>query len=165
MKEYFSEDVYMQIKNNNNLIFKALELVSRLFIDDVDKGGYPYLEHLISVYRNVSSENQKIVALLHDTIEDKNVTKEDLIELGFPKKIVDDVAMLSRSKKIEYSKYIDKLVENGSYDALVVKLADLTNNMNLSRIKNPTAEDYARVESRYKPAYEKIINKLNEMES
>ena len=165
MKEYFSEDVYMQIKNNNNLIFKALELVSRLFVDDVDKGGYPYLEHLISVYRNVSSENQKIVALLHDTIEDKNVTADDLIELGFPKKIVDDVAMLSRSKKIEYSKYIDKLVENGSYDALVVKLADLTNNMNLSRIKNPTAEDYARVESRYKPAYEKIINKLNEMES
>ncbi len=165
MKDYFSEDVYMQIKNNNNLIFKALELVSRLFIDDVDKGGYPYLEHLISVYRNVSSENQKIIALLHDTIEDKNVTVEYLIELGFPKKIVDDVAMLSRSKKIEYSKYIDKLVEKGSYDALVVKLADLTNNMNLSRIKNPTAEDYARVESRYKPAYEKIINKLNEMES
>ena len=165
MKDYFSEDVYMQIKNNNNLIFKALELVSRLFIDDVDKGGYPYLEHLISVYRNVSSENQKIVALLHDTIEDKNVTADDLIELGFPKKIVDDVAMLSRSKKIEYSKYIDKLVEKGSYDALVVKLADLTNNMNLSRIKNPTAEDYARVEYRYKPAYEKIINKLNEMES
>ena len=62
MKDYFSEDVYMQIKNNNNLIFKALELVSRLFIDDVDKGGYPYLEHLISVYRNVSSENQKIIA-------------------------------------------------------------------------------------------------------
>ena len=165
MKDYFSEDVYMQIKNNNNLIFKSLELVSRLFVDDVDKGGYPYLEHLISVYRNVSSENQKIVALLHDTIEDKNVTEEDLIDLGFPKKIVDDVAMLSSSKKIEYCKFIDKLVEKGSYDALVVKLADLTNNMNLSRIKNPTAEDYARVESRYKPAYEKIINKLNEMES
>ena len=62
------------------------------------------------------------------------------------------------------SKDIDNLIKNASKEALVVKMADLENNMDLSRIKEPTVYDYERVEKRYTPSYEKIRNKLEEME-
>lgn len=164
LKEYFSEEKYEEIKNTDNLIYKALEIVTTLFKDDKDKGGLPYIIHLMNVYSGVYTENQKVVALLHDTIEDKNIKDEDLIDIGFPKNIVDDVVVLSRIKPLEYVDYIDRIIKNGSRDALTVKLADLKNNMDLSRIKKPTLKDYERVEKRYAPSYEKILNRLKEME-
>lgn len=164
LKKYFDEERYEEIKNNKNLFFKALEIVNVLFDNDTDKGGYPYLNHLMKVYKNVSSEEEKVIALLHDVIEDKDVTKEDMMDIGFPKKIVEDVQSLTRSKKDEYQVYIDKLIKLGSVEALHVKIADLKHNMDLSRIKNPTEADFNRVENRYKPAYAKIINRLDELE-
>ena len=102
--------------------------------------------------------------MLHDVIEDKKVTKSDLLDIGFPKNIVEDVEMLTRVKPIEYNDYIDNLIKNGSVSALHVKLADLENNMDLTRIKNPTVKDYQRVEKRYIPTHEKIMNRLKEIE-
>lgn len=164
LKKYFDEDKYEEIKESNNLFYKALEIVTVLFDNDTDKGGYPYLNHLMKVYSAVSGEEEKVIALLHDVIEDKDVTKKDLIDIGFSEKIGEDVASLTRSKKDEYQIYIDKLVKTGTKEALHVKLADLKHNMDLSRIKNPTEADFNRVENRYKPAYTKITNRLDEME-
>ncbi len=163
IKKYLEEEKYEEIKNSNNLIYKALELVTILFENDKDKGGFDYLLHLMYVYKHVYSEQEKVIALLHDTIEDKDVTPSELLELGFPKKIVDDVLILSRKKPIDYNKYIDNIVKNGSIEAINVKLADLKNNMDMSRIKNPTIKDYERVEKRYTPSYEKLMNRLNEL--
>ena len=163
-KEYLTDEKYEELKTSNNNIYKALELSLILFKNDTDKGGFPYLLHLFYVYRNVNTIDEKIVALLHDVIEDKKVTKEDLLDIGFDKKIVDDVIILSRNKKVTYFEYIDNLIKNASKEALVVKMADLENNMDLSRIKEPTVYDYERVEKRYTPSYEKIRNRLEEME-
>ena len=164
LKEYFDEDKYLELKESDNLVYKALEIASKLFKHDTDKGGYPYVIHLLYVYRHVDTINQKVVALLHDTIEDKNVSGEDLLDIGFPKNIVEDVKILSKKKGTDYNKYIDNIIKNGSIDALLVKLADLKNNMDMSRIKNPSISDYERVEKRYAPNYEKILNRLKEME-
>lgn len=164
LKEYFTEEKYEEIKSIDNLIYKALEIVTILFKDDKDKGGFPYIIHLMSVYSSVYTENQKVIALLHDTIEDKGISKEDLLDIGFPINIVDDVVILSRIKPLEYVDYIDRIVKYGSKDAIMVKLADLKNNMDLTRIKKPTLKDYERVEKRYAPSYEKILNRLKEME-
>lgn len=163
IKKYLEEEKYEEIKNSNNLIYKALELVTILFENDKDKGGFDYLLHLMYVYKHVYSEQEKVIALLHDTIEDKDVTPSELLELGFLKKIVDDVLILSRKKPMDYNKYIDNIVKNGSIEAINVKLADLKNNMDMSRIKNPTIKDYERVEKRYTPSYEKLMNRLNEL--
>lgn len=164
LKKYFDEDKYYELKNNNNLIYKALEIVTCLFENDVDKGGMPYLLHLLYVYKNVFSEDEKVVALLHDVIEDKDVSKDDLIDIGFPSSLVDDVVSLTRVRPKEYSDYINDLIKSGSKCALHVKLADLKNNMDITRIKNPTIKDYERIEKRYAPAYERINNRLKEME-
>ena len=163
LKKYFDEDKYLEIKESNDLIYKALEIVSTLFENDLDKGGMPYMLHILYVYKHVSSKNEKIVALLHDVIEDKDVTYDDLIEIGFPKELCDDVLVLTRVKPIDYNSYIDNILKNGSFCALNVKLADVQNNMDISRIKNPTEKDYDRVEHRYRPTYEKLMNKLKEM--
>lgn len=163
LKKYFDEEKYNELKESDNLIYKALEIVTALFINDVDKGGMPYLLHIMYVYRHVSSLDEKVVALLHDVIEDKDVSKKDLLEIGFPERIVEDVSSLTRVRPKEYNDYIEDLIKNGSICALHVKLADLENNMDISRIKNPTIKDYERIERRYTPAYEKISNKLKEM--
>lgn len=166
LKEYFSEEKYEELKESDNLIYKALEIATALFKHDKDKGGYPYLIHLLYVYRHVDTLDQKVVALLHDTIEDKNISPKDLLDMGFPKHIVEDIAILSRNLVgSDYSGYIDNIVANGSYNALCVKVADLRNNMDMSRIKDPTIKDYERVEKRYIPSYEKISNRLKEMEN
>ena len=163
LKNYFDEEKYESIKNSDNLIYKAMEIVTDLFEHDVDKGGMPYMLHIIYVYRHVNTIEEKVVALLHDIIEDKKVSEKDLIEIGFPEKIVNDVKVLTRVKPIDYQDYIDKIVKEGSREALNVKLADLENNMDILRINNPTLEDIDRVKRRYVPAHEKITNRLKEM--
>ena len=163
LKDYLNEEKYEEIKNSDNLIYKALEIVSILFKHDNDKGGHPYLLHLLYVYRHVDTIDQKVVALLHDIIEDKSVSGKELLDIGFTQEIIDDIKILSREKGTDYNRYIDNIVKNGSYNALCVKLADLKNNMDMSRIKEPTVSDYERVEKRYVPSYEKILNRLEEM--
>jgi (p)ppGpp synthase/HD superfamily hydrolase len=165
LKNYFDEDKYTEIKDSDNQIYKALEIVTTLFENDLDKGGMPYLLHLMYVYKHVSTEDEKTVALLHDVIEDKDVSKEDLLAIGFNEKVVDDVVMLTRVKPIEYSMYIDNMIKNGSVEALHVKLADLENNMDITRIANPTLKDIERVKKRYIPTHEKIMNRLEEIEN
>ena len=164
LKKYFDEDKYVEIKETDNLVEKALDIVTTLFEHDTDKGGMPYILHLIYVYKHVSNYEEKVIALLHDTIEDKDVTEEDLIEVGFPKDIVDDIAMVTRIKPLEYNDYIDRILKKGSIRALHVKLADVENNMDITRIKHPTVKDYERVQKRYMPTHEKLMNRLKEIE-
>lgn len=164
LKNLLEEDKYEELKKSDNNIYKALEIVTRLFENDLDKNGMPYMLHIAYVYRHVSSMNEKVIAILHDVIEEKDVTSEDLLDIGFPKNIVDGVVFLTRVRPMEYKDYIDKLIEVGSIEALHVKLADLENSMNISRIKKPTMKDYERVEKRYRPAHEKILNRLKEIE-
>ena len=163
LKKYFDEEKYELIKNSDNLIYKAMEIVTTLFEHDVDKGGMPYILHIIYVYRHVNTIEEKVIALLHDVIEDKKVSEQDLIEIGFSEKIVNDVKLLTRVKPMDYKDYIDNIVKKGTREALTVKLADLENNMDISRISNPTIEDIDRVKRRYVPAHEKITNRLKEM--
>lgn len=164
LRQYFDEDKYEEIKSNNNQVYKALEIVTTLFENDLDKGGMPYILHLLYVYKHVSSEDEKVVGLLHDTLEDKDVTAEDLLDVGFSEKVVKDVVTLTRVKPIEYSDYIENMIRNGSVEALNVKLADLENNMDITRIKNPSIKDIERVKKRYIPTHEKIMNRLKEIE-
>ena len=164
LKENLLEEKYDELRKSDDLIYKALELSTILFKGSVDKGGYPYVLHLLYVYSNVDTKEEKVIALLHDVMEDKKVTKEELLDIGFPLKIVNDLAVLTRVKPMEYTDYIDNIIKNGSKEALNVKLADLENNIDLTRIKNPSVKDYERVERRYIPSHEKILNRLKEME-
>ena len=142
---------------------KSEELVKKLFEGKFDKGGFPYLVHLHEVSSRVDGEDAKIIGILHDVLEDTDITRDDLIKMGYSEHIVSSIETLTRKKGEDYNDYIERIIESNNKDALNVKLADLNHNMDISRIKNPTVKDVDRIEKRYRPAYIKISNKLEEM--
>ena len=150
------DNCYEEILNKDNLLEKSKMLVEKLFEGKTDKGGNPYMIHLLSVSYFMENETDKIVAILHDVIEDTKVTKEDLSLLGYSSEIINAVEILTRHNKEDYAQYIDRLISSNNLTVLNVKLSDLKNNMDISRIKNPTAKDFSRIETRYRPSYVKI---------
>lgn len=139
----------------NKLLSRAIILATELHEGQVDKGGNPYILHPLRVMTNVKSLEGKIVAVLHDTIEDTDITVEDLIFKGFTGDIVEAVELLSKPKQEDYIKYIKRIKENSL--AREVKIADLQDNMDLSRLKEITEKDLKRVE-KYKKAYNILTN-------
>ena len=164
IKKYFNDNELDKIIKNDNLIDKSLQIITKLFNDKLDKGNSPYVVHLLKVYSGVNNDNEKIVALLHDVLENTDVEYNDLLEMGYNKDIADAIVILTKNKGEDYRDYIDRIIKSNNKIALNVKLSDLKCNMDINRIKNPTTNDYERIHKRYEPAYDKILNKLNEEE-
>lgn len=120
-----------------------------------DKGGNPYILHPIAVMNREETIEEKIVAVLHDVIEDTEVTLEQLREQGFSEKIIKAIHLLMRSEKDSYEEFIEKTIENRI--SRNVKIADIKENMNFARIKEPTESDYKRLE-KYRKALEILRN-------
>ncbi len=130
---------------------KTLEFVKKAFEGKTDKGGKPYIEHLLFVANKMKSEEEKIVGLLHDIVEDiEGITLETLKQMGYSENIVKAVDAMTKRKGEDYEEYLKRVKQNPI--ARKVKLADLEHNMDLSRIENPTEKDYERIEKKYKKA-------------
>ena len=115
----------------------------------VDKGGQPYLLHPLAVSRQVTQPESKILALLHDVPEDTDVTLDQLAPI-LPPRLLNALDLLTRRPGEPYQDYIKRLSQDPL--AVQVKLADLTHNMDLSRIPCPTEKDLRRLE-KYKKAF------------
>ena len=159
LKKYFEEQEYEKLKNSNDLLYKTLELVLKLFNDKTDKSEMPYIIHLMKVYAG----EEKILALMHDILEDTSVTVKDLEEFGYNTDILNMLLYLTKQKGEYYPDYIDRLISSNNIHVLNVKASDLRHNMDITRIKNPTINDYERVNKRYLPAYNKIQSKIEEL--
>lgn len=122
----------------------ALKIATEAHKGQVGKAGVPYINHPLTVASLVDTEEEKIVALLHDTIEDTNITEQDLIDYGFPNEIVEAVKLLTHNKNVPYMDYVAKIKDNEL--ARKVKIADLTHNSDLSRLKEITEKDKKRYE-------------------
>ncbi len=129
---------------------KALQIAKRAHEGQLDKGGKEYVLHPIRVASKLSLEKEKIVAVLHDVIEDTTVTAEDLYQEGFSPEIVDAIVALSRKEGESYKEFILRVKKNDL--AKKVKAADIEDNMDLSRIALPGEKDFRRNE-KYKKAY------------
>ena len=163
LKKYFEENEYLNLKNSTDLLYKTLELVLRVFDNKLDKGGLPYYNHLFKVYEGVSMYKEKIIALLHDVVEDTDITFDDLKEYGIDEDIIKSLTHLTKKTGEYYPDYIDRIINSEDIHVLNVKLSDLKHNMDIKRIKNPDVNDYERISKRYEPAYIKIKNKLDEI--
>lgn len=104
----------------------------------------------------MTDEYHTIAALLHDIVEDTDVTLEQLNMMGFPQEVLDALKVLTHSSGVDYFEYIEGIGKNKI--AIDVKLADLEHNSDLSRLDDITEKDIARVE-KYKKSmvYLKII--------
>ena len=133
---------------NTKLTRKAMVIAYEAHKNQVDKSGVPYIYHPIHVAEQMGTENECIIALLHDVVEDTNVTFKQLEEV-FSKEIIDILKLLTREENIEYDEYI-KRIKNNSI-ACKVKIADLTHNLDKTRLDFVTEVDVKRNE-KYKKA-------------
>ena len=125
-----------------NNINKALKIAFNAHKNQVDKNGVPYIFHPFYVACQQEDEISIIVALLHDVVEDTDITLEDL-EKDFPIEVIDALKLLTHNKEDNYLEYILKIKDNPI--ARKVKLADLTHNSNLTRLEEFGKEDLERI--------------------
>lgn len=133
---------------NTKLTRKAMIIAYEAHKNQVDKSGVPYIYHPIHVAEQMDTENECIIALLHDVVEDTNVTFKQLEEV-FSKEIIDILKLLTMEENIEYDEYI-KRIKNNSI-ACKVKIADLTHNLDKTRLDFVAEVDVKRNE-KYKKA-------------
>lgn len=107
------------------------------------------IQHPLYVASQVKTEQEKAVALLHDVLEDSDITAADLLAYGLSNEVVTAVQTLTKKKGQSYQDYLEKVKSNNL--ARVVKLADLKHNSDLSRLKTVSNTDYERVK-KYKNA-------------
>lgn len=136
------------------LLERALVVATICHSKDKDKGGNSYILHPLAVAMSVESEDEKIVGLLHDTVEDKKISYNELRELDFPEYIIKAIDSVTRREGETYMDFVRRSKEN--VIGRNVKLKDIENNMDISRIPNPTEKDYKRLD-RYKKAKEILI--------
>lgn len=120
--------------------------IRRVHAGQLDKGGQPYHLHPEAVENRLKNESEYIrhIALLHDTIEDTNVSDDMLRSLGYDEHIVQTVMLLSRPKGGNRPSYIDwikSIATSGNRSAILVKIADNQENSSPERIANLPPEN------------------------
>ena len=122
---------------------QAIALAAQQHEGQIDKAGQPYILHPLRLMMQMPDYNTKIIAVLHDILEDTPTTAEDLTQLGFSTSIIEAIQALTKFKGESRIEAVHRTVKNPL--ARIVKLADVTDNMNLSRIAHLTAQDFARL--------------------
>lgn len=137
---------------------KAMKISFEAHKDQLDKSGLPYVYHPFHVAEQMDDQYAVCVALLHDVVEDSDVTFDDLRREGFPETVISAIAMMTHDDSVPYLQYVQKLKENPL--AKKVKLADLRHNSDLSRLDVVTPTDIERAEK-----YQKAIALLERKEN
>lgn len=137
---------------HSSLLDKAVQIASRAHAGQTDKGGEPYMGHVLRVAAaamgsgktRASVEVLGTIGMLHDVVEDTEVTLTDLAR-EFPYYVLEAVEVLTRREGESYAAYIER-VSQAPETVRVVKLADLRDNMNPTRVKNIAARLLTRYE-------------------
>lgn len=112
---------------------KALKLCFEAHKDQIDKSGMPYVFHPFHLAEQMKTEDETIVALLHDVVEDTDTTIEDLISMSFNENVIEAISLLTHDANVDYFDYVRAIKENEI--ARAVKLADLRHNSDISRLR------------------------------
>ena len=127
---------------------KAINIAYNAHMGQYDKFGIPYVFHPVHLAELMDTEDECIAAILHDVVEDTDVTFEEL-EKEFNSEVITALRLLTHDKKVPYNEYILKLKDNKI--ARKVKLADLKHNSDKTRLEHITPKDIIR-NKKYKNA-------------
>ena len=133
---------------------KAMRISFESHKNQTDKNNIPCIYHPIHLAEQMTDEDSICVALLHDVVEDTDITFEDLEKEGFSKDIIDALRLMTHDESVPYMEYI-KLIKTNSI-ATVVKLADLKHNSDLTRLDVVDEKATKRAE-KYKTAIELLL--------
>lgn len=131
------------MSSDNKMLEKAINIAVKNHTGQYDKGGEPYILHCLRVMLKGKAKNEQIVGVLHDIIEDTSVNSAELLKEGFSKEIVNAILCLTKKQNEKYDEYLRRVEKNKL--AVKVKLNDLEDNMNLSRLKEVAKKDIARL--------------------
>lgn len=145
---------------------RAIYIASKAHLNDLDKGGSPYILHPIRVMQRLRTQDQDLmcIAILHDVIEDHGhhgyifdeggkYTYKEYLELIASRRVLEALDCLTRRKGEEYEDFIDRCCLN--YDAVLVKIEDLKDNSDITRMKGLRDKDFERLK-KYQAAYAKL---------
>ena len=158
--KYFNNDEINSLKDTFDMYSKAKTIVGRVFKDKVDKANQPYVKHLYRVSDSLDNYDEKIAGLLHDIIEDTEINSNDLIDIGFTQEIVKLVEIvtkdydsynLSNDEKLKlYNSKIDRIIDSKNISAIRIKIADISDNYNIERLKELDEDSQLWFEKKYK---------------
>lgn len=156
---YFSKEDLEKISEMDDQYLKASVIVRRVFANILDKAGNPYIDHLYTVSQS-NDYISSVAGLLHDIIEDTNITALDLLEVGIDRDIVETVFIVTKPKREKanmteeerleaYNKEIDDIIESGNPHALRLKMRDMKNNYDQKRLELLSSEQQEWFDKKY----------------
>ena len=146
-------------ENEARLLARAIAIAAEAHQDQLDKAGAPYILHPLRMMEKARSLPEKIVAVLHDVVEDSEWTLDRLKAEGFSEEIIDAVDCLTHRENESYEAFTERVLTNSL--AIQVKLLDLEDNMTLTRLSQLTEKDLERVQ-KYHLAHRKLMEALAE---
>ena len=133
---------------------KAVSIAARAHEKQTDKGGHTYILHPIRLMQRLRTQDEELmsIAILHDSIEDSSgkVTLDLLRAEGFSERVVHALTLLTHDKSVPYEEYIAAI--SGNTDATLVKIEDLRDNSDITRLKGLREKDIERLQ-KYHKAY------------
>jgi (p)ppGpp synthase/HD superfamily hydrolase len=129
--------------NSADLLEKAITIAVEAHRGQRDRTGAPYIVHPMRVMAGVDTDIEKMVAILHDVVEDTDWTLEKLAQEGFPAEVIGALDCVTKRDGEEYNDFVKRSASNKI--AKKVKLADLEHNMDARRLSNVTEKDVERL--------------------
>lgn len=123
---------------------QAICIATKAHSGQTDKAGKPYILHPLRLMARFSTETEMIVAVLHDVIEDSDTTCDDLKSAGFSDEVINAIGCLTKRKNENYDSFISRI--SGNDLARGIKIEDIKDNLDLTRLSQITEKDLRRIE-------------------
>ncbi len=134
---------------------QAISIATKAHTGQRDKAGESYILHPLRIILKFQAEDEMIVAVLHDVVEDSSFTLESLKEYGFSEVVINAIASLTKSKSESYEDFVLRVSNNDL--ARKIKIEDIKDNLDLTRLDKVTDKDLARIEK-----YHQALKRLND---
>ena len=125
------------------LIETSLQIALRAYAGKTDKAGREYILHPLRVMAKMNTDLERSAALLHDVIEDSDITPAQLLAEGIPAEVVEAIQYLSKNEGEDYQDFVARAKRNKI--AARVKIADIEDNIDVLRLSSLDEWDLARI--------------------
>jgi len=122
---------------------RAIEIAVHAHAGQKSKDGSPYILHPLRLMTRMATDEERMTAVLHDSVEDSDLTLEDLRREGFPEAVLEAVRLMTHEAGIGYEDYVERLKSNPI--ARRVKVADLEDNSDIRRLSGIEEKDMERL--------------------
>nr|DAJ36219.1 MAG TPA: (p)ppGpp synthetase, RelA/SpoT family [Caudoviricetes sp.] len=135
------------------MLEKAIEISVKAHKGQKDKAGKPYILHCLRVMNAGQTNNEMICGVLHDLVEDTPYTFDDLKREGFTDEVINALMCVTKKEGETYDDFITRILQNPL--AVKVKINDLKDNMDITRLNQITTSDIERLQ-KYKKALQRL---------